>query len=198
MSELLQFDQYLFHLINSVWTTEFLDTLMPVWRSKYLWLPFYIFLISFLLINFGKKGGFLFLFALATIAVSDTLSSQIIKKNVQRARPCTDDRIVDLVDLKVKCGGGYSYTSSHATNHFALAFFLIFTLGIRFRWIKWVLIFWAASISYGQVYVGVHYPLDVISGAMLGMVIGILMATLYGSFREKKLGILNIEQGISI
>lgn len=187
MSELLQFDQYLFYLINSVWTTDWLDALMPVWRNKFFWLPFYIFLISFLLINFGKKGGFLLLFALGTIAVSDTLSSQVVKKNVQRVRPCNDPQMSEVVDLKVKCGGGYSYTSSHATNHFALAFFLIFTLGIRFPWIKLVLIFWAGSISYGQVYVGVHYPLDVISGGMLGSVIGILMATFYGSFREKRL-----------
>jgi len=187
MSELLQFDQYLFQLFNSAWTTDWLDAMMPVWRNKYFWLPLYIFLISFLLINFGKKGGFLLLFALGTIAIADTLSSQIIKKNVQRVRPCNDPRISDMVDLKVKCGGGYSYTSSHATNHFALAFFLIFTLGIRFRWIKWVLIFWASSISYGQVYVGVHYPLDVISGAMVGMIVGILIATFYSSFRDKKL-----------
>lgn len=180
MSELLQFDQYLFQLINSAWTTSWLDLVMPFWRNKYFWLPFYIFLISFLLINFGKKGGILLLFALGTIAVSDTFSSQIIKKTVQRVRPCNDPQMAALVDLKVKCGGGYSYTSSHATNHFALAFFLIFTLGIRFRWIRWVLFFWAASISYGQVYVGVHYPLDIISGGLLGTIIGILMARFYG------------------
>ena len=92
-----------------------------------------------------------------------------------------------MVDLKVKCGGGYSYTSSHATNHFALAFFLIYTLGVQFRWIKWVLIFWASSIAYGQVYVGVHYPFDVISGATIGGIIGILVATWYRGFRKMKL-----------
>ena len=120
-------------------------------------------------------------------AISDTLSSQIIKKNVQRIRPCNDPLISNMVELKVKCGGGYSYTSSHATNHFALAFFLIYTLGVQFRWIKWVLIFWASSIAYGQVYVGVHYPFDVISGAIIGGIIGILVATWYRSFRKMKL-----------
>jgi membrane-associated phospholipid phosphatase len=187
MSDLLQYDQYLFQLINSVWTTEWLNKLMPIWRNKNFWFPVYIFLISFLLINFGKKGGFLLLFALGTIAISDTLSSQIIKKNVQRIRPCNDPLISNMVELKVKCGGGYSYTSSHATNHFALAFFLIYTLGVQFRWIKWVLIFWASSIAYGQVYVGVHYPFDVISGAIIGGIIGILVATWYRSFRKMKL-----------
>lgn len=184
MTEILEFDQYLFHLINRVWTTSWLDYLMPLWRSKYLWIPVYVFLISFMLINFGKKGMFFLLFSLLTIAVSDTLSSQIIKKSVQRVRPCNDPNIAGYIDLKVKCGGGYSFTSSHATNHFALSFFLVFTLGKNFRRWRWVLIFWAGSIAYGQVYVGVHYPLDVISGAFLGMFVGVLVASLYGSFRK--------------
>lgn len=184
MTELLQIDQYLFHLINMVWTSEWLDTLMPLWRNKYIWLPFYVFLVSFLMINFGKKGYILFIFAVLTIGVADTLSSKVIKKTVQRVRPCNDPAMANFVDLKVKCGGGYSFTSSHATNHFALAVFLIFTLGKRFRWIKWGLLFWAATIAYGQVYVGVHYPLDVFIGAILGTLIGTLIATFYSSFRN--------------
>ncbi len=187
MNELLQFDQYLFQQINSVWTAGWLDASMPVWRNKYLWVPFYLFLVSFLVVNFGKRGIFLFIFAILTIAVSDTVSSQIIKKNVQRIRPCNNPKMDATIDLKVKCGGGYSFTSSHAANHFALAFFLIFTLGKRFKWIRWILIFWAASISYGQVYVGVHYPLDVFSGAMVGIIIGTLVSAIYSSFRKLQL-----------
>jgi len=184
MTELLQLDQFLFHQINSVWTSEWLDTLMPLWRNKYIWLPLYVFLISFLLINFGKKGSILFIFAILTIGIADTISSKVIKKTVQRIRPCNDPGMAKFVDLKIKCGGGYSFTSSHATNHFALAMFLIFTLGKRFKWIKWALLFWASTIAYGQVYVGVHYPLDVISGAILGVLVGTLVATFYDSFKN--------------
>ena len=184
MTELLQLDQYLFHLINTAWANDFLDALMPLWRNKYIWVPVYVFLISFLMINFGKKGFILFAFAILTIGIADTLSSKVIKKTVQRIRPCNDPAMANFVDLKVKCGGGYSFTSSHATNHFALAIFLIFTLGKRFRWIKWVLLTWATTIAYGQIYVGVHYPLDVISGAILGILVGTLVATFYASFRN--------------
>ena len=75
----------------------------------------------------------------------------------------------------VKCGGGYSFTSSHATNHFAMAAFVLVLFGRRYRWLKAPLWFWAFSISYGQVYVGVHYPLDIFGGALLGIAIGTLI-----------------------
>ncbi|MEM6966108.1 MAG: phosphatase PAP2 family protein [Bacteroidota bacterium] len=184
MTELLQFDQSLFYLINTVWTSDWLDLVMPYWRNKYFWTPFYIFLISFLWINYNKKGLFLVLFAILTIAVADTMSSQVIKKTVRRIRPCNDPLMNGFVEVKIACGGGYSFTSSHATNHFALAFFLIFTIGKRFRLFKWLLFFWAFSVAYGQVYVGVHYPFDVIVGALLGISIGTVTSVFYGSFKD--------------
>ena len=181
MAELLQFDQELFRLINSVWTTDWMDNVMPVWRSKLFWVPLYVFLFGFLLINFGKQGLYLAVFAVLTITVSDTLSSKVIKKSVERVRPCnsSNPEIADNLILRVPCGGGYSFTSSHATNHFALAFFLIFTLGKRFKWIRFALTFWAGSIAYGQVYVGVHYPFDVIVGGLLGILVAVLLFYFY-------------------
>jgi len=180
MSELLQFDEFLFHIINHDWHTPLLDAVMPYWRSKFFWIPFYLFLITFVVVKHTYKAGLFILTIVAIIAISDTLSSKIIKKSVQRARPCHDHNPLSKeVNLLVKCGGGYSFTSSHATNHFALAFFLIFTLGKRYRRIKIPLFLWAASIAFGQVYVGVHYPLDVMIGGLIGSIIGILVAFIY-------------------
>ena len=102
-------------------------------------------------------------------------------------RPCNDIIFQDTVELRVDCGGGYSFTSSHATNHFALAMFIIFTLGKKNRWIRWGLILWAGSIAYAQVYVGVHYPLDVFIGSLLGILIGTFVASFYGSFHKLKI-----------
>ncbi len=148
---------------------------MPYWRSKYLWAPLYLFLLCFLLINFGRKGGFLVVTALLTIVIADTVSSQLLKKQVQRLRPCRTEQLAQDLHLLVPCGSGYSFPSSHATNHFALALLLIVTLRRRFRWIVFPLLLWAASIALGQVYVGVHFPLDVIGGALLGTAIGSAM-----------------------
>jgi membrane-associated phospholipid phosphatase len=182
MTELLQLDQTVFFLINGEWHNSFLDAIMPFWRNKLFWSPLYIFLLFYILLNFKLKGFYFILMVAAVIAIADTTSSKVIKKSVQRVRPCNDESIKKNVHLLVRCGSGYSFTSSHATNHFAVAFFLIFTLCRRYRWAKYALIFWAASVAYGQVYVGVHYPLDVLAGAFLGAIIGVLMALIYSRF----------------
>ena len=179
MSEILQFDYELFTLINEVWKNALFDALLPFWRNKYVWLPLYVFIISFLLINYGRRGMYYVLLVFALVFISDTMSSKLIKNWIQRVRPCNQEEFKDEVRLLVSCGSGYSFTSSHATNHFALAFFLILTLGKLFRKIRIPLIIWAALVAYAQVYVGVHFPLDVIAGALLGTLIARVLAGLY-------------------
>ncbi len=182
---LLHFDQQLFQLINGQWHFDWLDALMPYWRSKYFWLPLYLFLFSFLYSNFGQRSHYFLLSMLLMLLLSDGLSSQLIKKSVARQRPCHEPALQAELHLLVPCGGGYSFTSSHATNHFAIAFFLALTLGRRFHWIWPSGLLWASSIAYGQVYVGVHYPLDVLGGALLGGTIGIGCAMAYHRFVPK-------------
>ena len=182
MTELLQLDYNLFHLINHDGHLPFLDGIMPYWRDKKFWIPAYILLTGFLLYRFRLKGLYLIMAAMLTAGVADAVSSHLIKKTVKRVRPCNDPVRKGDVKLLAGCGSGYSFTSSHATNHFALALFLVLTLGRKYRWIRWPLIIWAASIAYGQVYVGVHYPLDVLAGSLLGIVIAIVMSRLYYSW----------------
>jgi membrane-associated phospholipid phosphatase len=181
-------DQQVFFFINHRLHTESLDLLFPFWRSQYFWLPLYAFFIAYLFSNFTAKKASIYLLALSlTVGLADIISSRAIKKTVQRPRPCNDLMLKDKVKLLVPCGGGYSFTSSHATNHFAAATFVLLTV-VNF-WRKnrllgrSLLIFWATSISFGQVYVGVHYPLDVIGGGILGVLMGRL-----GSFFYKKYG----------
>lgn len=116
------------------------------------------------------------LFALLTIGISDTVSSQWIKKNVKRPRPCNDEVIANEVLLRIKCGGGYSFTSSHATNHAAIALFLFFVFKYERRLWRYLLILWAITIGIAQIYVGVHYPGDVGVGLIIGSLIGWLMS----------------------
>ncbi|MEY2901476.1 MAG: hypothetical protein RLY89_582, partial [Bacteroidota bacterium] len=81
--------------------------------------------------------------------------------------------------LLPNCGSGYSFTSSHATNHFAFAVFIFITMGqVLGKW-KWAFLFWAGSVAYAQVYVGVHYPIDVLVGGLLGTLIGFISANLF-------------------
>lgn len=182
MEAILEFDQTIFFLINNDGHNSFLDAIMPYWRDKYTWIPFYLALAIFVIYKFKAKGLYLILALALTVGIADTISSKIIKKSVQRLRPCNDTQINQQVKLLVRCGGGYSFTSSHATNHFAVALFLIGTLGRIFRRIKWPLLFWAATIAMGQVYVGVHYPLDILVGGTIGSLIGIGISRIYQSF----------------
>jgi undecaprenyl-diphosphatase len=182
MEAILEFDQTIFFLINNDGHNSFLDAIMPYWRDKYTWIPFYLALAIFVIYKFRAKGLYLILALALTVGIADTISSKIIKKSVQRLRPCNDTQINQQVKLLVRCGGGYSFTSSHATNHFAVALFLIGTLGRIFRRIKWPLLFWAATIAMGQVYVGVHYPLDILVGGTIGSLIGIGISRIYQSF----------------
>ena len=170
---LQSFDQSLFVYINQVATHPLTDTLMPFFRESTLWIPFYLFLIVFVFVNFGKKGWVWLLFAFITVLLTDQFSSSIIKNWVQCPRPCADPLLYGQVRLLLDhCSGGYSFTSSHATNHFGVATFLFVTLGRYFGNWKYLLFIWAALICYAQVYVGVHYPLDVVFGALLGFLIG--------------------------
>jgi membrane-associated phospholipid phosphatase len=166
-------DQNLFVYINRVATHPILDTLMPFFRESTFWIPFYLFLIVFVFVNFGKNGWVWLLFAFITVLLTDQFSSSIIKNWVQRPRPCADPLFSNQVRLLLDhCSGGFSFTSSHATNHFGVATFLFVTLGRFFGSWKYLIFIWAALICYAQVYVGVHYPLDVIIGALLGFTIG--------------------------
>jgi undecaprenyl-diphosphatase len=130
---------------------------------------------------------YLLLALFLTVGIADLVSSKGLKKTVKRVRPCNDPAIQDEVVLLVGCGKAYSFTSSHATNHFAIGAFLAMTLGLYYKRWRWLFYFWAGSIAFGQVYVGVHYPLDVIVGSILGLLIAYLMKSLY--FRLNKIAI---------
>lgn len=167
---MLEVDRQLFYLLNSEWTNSFFDFILPIWRDKYFWIPVYFFIILFSFFNFENRSYWFLIFLVASVGSADLVSSRLIKKNVKRVRPCNDSNLENVRSL-VGCGSGYSFTSSHATNHFAVSFFLLGIFGKRFRKVRWTLILWAASVAYAQVYVGVHYPLDVLSGGILGVLI---------------------------
>jgi membrane-associated phospholipid phosphatase len=179
LEQLLELDRELFSLLNGQWHNSFFDALLPYWREKLFWVPLYLALAAFAFYRFRLKALYFILAVALTVGLADTISSKGLKKNVQRLRPCQDSELQAEVRLLVGCGRSYSFTSSHAANHFALSAFIALVWGRLFRRIRWPLMLWAGSIAYAQVYVGVHYPLDVIMGGLLGALVGIVMAKLY-------------------
>ncbi|MCX2575430.1 phosphatase PAP2 family protein [Pedobacter sandarakinus] len=174
-----QFDVNLFFKIHRGLSNGFFDWLMPLLRNRFFWSPLYLFIVVFCIRHYKKQGLYIIATILFTFAVGDTVASKLIKPFVARVRPCNDFSLSSQIIHRVPCGSGLSFPSSHATNHFAIAVFLICIFYPKWKPILPLGIFWAFIISFAQVYVGVHYPLDVTAGALLGTVIGILCSQFF-------------------
>jgi len=176
MNALLNLDQALFLAING-WHSTFFDYIMYFVSGKISWLPLYIFLIYLLFHNYGKKAWLILLLVAITILLSDTGSVLLFKNTVCRLRPSHEPALAGLVHIvNGYTGGEYGFVSSHASNFFALSLLLIQFLGKQYKWITLSLLLWAALIGYSRVYLGVHYPGDVICGALYGAIIGYTVA----------------------
>lgn len=187
LERLLEQDALWFYTVHFEWSNKFMDALAPFLRNPLFWAPLYLFLIFFAIINYGKRGIYWCLFFGLNVGLADLTAAKIFKQYFQRVRPCNDEVFSDIIHKLVTCGSGYSFPSNHATNHFAMALFIILTIGNK-NWMVWILcLIWAGAISYSQVYVGVHYPLDVIAGALYGSCIGIFMAFLFNRYIKLRL-----------
>ncbi|MBP6303204.1 MAG: phosphatase PAP2 family protein [Bacteroidia bacterium] len=179
ISILYQLDRELFYFINGSCDNAFFNLIMPWMRNMYFWFPLYAVIIGYIIYSFKKKAPYVLLMVALTVTASDQLSGNLMKKSVKRLRPCNNVSMEGYVIERVTCGSGYSFTSAHASNHFSLAVLIIFLFASRFRWVKWAAPLWAATISFAQVYVGVHFPADVTVGALFGILIALLMIRIF-------------------
>jgi len=173
-------DQALFELINGQWTMPFFDVLMPWMRTSEHWFLFYLVLVGYIFYRWGWKAWKWLLTVGITIALTDQVSSFIFKPFIHRLRPCADPAMLTQVKLLIPtCPSSFSFTSSHAANHFSLAMFVFMTLQPLFKKYTYLFFVWAGIISYAQIYVGVHYPLDILAGTLIGLIMGYTGARLY-------------------
>jgi undecaprenyl-diphosphatase len=176
---LVHADYTLMLKLNRDWQMPFFDNIALFIRESTFWVPFYVFLLLYITINYGRKGFWWAAALLGLVALTDLLSSHVIKEVFFRPRPCRDETMAHQIRFLAKtCGMNGSFTSSHATNHFAIATFIYQTMKKKSPW--WGIAFiWAGLISYAQVYVGVHYPFDILGGAILGSFAGFIAARLF-------------------
>ena len=172
-------DTQLFLFLNSK-HNSFFDVIMYWASDKLFWVPFYVFL-AIVIIRCWKKRSVLVLLCIALlITASDQVASHFIKNAVRRLRPSHEAALQGYIHLsKAGAGGPYGFVSSHAANSFALFVFLAIVLPAAYRPLKYVLFFWAALVCYSRIYNGVHYPGDVIGGALCGAILGWLFSQLY-------------------
>jgi undecaprenyl-diphosphatase len=169
-------DQQLFLFLNSL-HSPFCDQVMHAISGKIIWVPLYLAILIYLGIKYKRK----FIIILLLIIIAATLTDQIsvlLKNLVQRLRPCHEPGLNGLVHLfNGECGGLYSFVSSHAANSFDVA--VLSLLFIKKRWFTISIIIWAMVIGYSRIYLGVHYPGDVICGSLQGAFVGWSIYKLY-------------------
>jgi membrane-associated phospholipid phosphatase len=178
LESLQNIDYAVFDGINQGLSNPFFDTLMPIIRNKKTWFPFYVLLALYLWRSKNKQALLIIAFGVVSISLSDVISSHFLKEYFGRTRPCNLVGFAEHVNLVLEqCSGAYSFPSSHASNHFALAVFLSLVLRKTYASIGFLL--WAGSIAFAQVYVGVHFPSDVIAGAIFGSVLAFVVYCIY-------------------
>ncbi len=170
LEHLLQIDRQVFLFLNSM-NSPLFDKLMFAISGRVIWAPLYLAILIYLGARYKRKFYLILLFIIIAVTLADQGSVQLFKNVFHRLRPCHEPSLEGLVHLvDGKCGGLYGFVSSHASNSFNVA--LLSLMFIKKRWYSIGILIWAAVIGYSRVYLGVHYPGDVICGAILGSFIG--------------------------
>ena len=157
-------DKMLFVLISHDTDHSILDKVMPILRDPITWIPFYVFMLIYALRRPGSQAWTFIVLSLVTVAVTDSLTAQVLKPLFGRLRPCYDPELS---------------SSNHAANHFGLAAFWYFSIK-KMSGKKWKgLWLWAAIICYAQIYVGKHFPFDILVGSLTGFLTGLGMSRLF-------------------
>ncbi len=169
MQNLIEADQKLFLFLNQ-FHHEALNAPMTLLSGMGIWVPVLSFLIFTLYKSLPKKFFYLsLLFMVMAFIASDATSSAILKNLTQRFRPCKDEIIRPLMYwFDQRCGGKYGFVSSHAANSFALIMFWWKTIPLRKPDYKWIWLF-PVLVAYSRLYLGVHYPADLICGSIIGL-----------------------------
>jgi len=175
MNKINNIDIFLFRLINESGFAE-IDPIMLIVTNKFTWIPLYIIIIYLLYKKYKSNILWIISSLILLIFLADFGSVHLFKNVFERLRPCHQ---LDQIRVIGECGGLYSFISSHAANTFSIAFFI----GLLFRNL-WGFIFlfsWAVIVGYSRIYLGVHFPFDILGGMCWALFVSLLVYMLFKS-----------------
>lgn len=182
--KLIQIDQELLQYLNSLHCT-FGDFFFWYATNMLYWIPLYVVFIYLLYRQYGKQIWLPLLFLIITIFLTDQISN-LIKHAVERLRPTHNPEISYLLHMVNDYRGGhFSFPSGHATNTFGVAVFLFRIMQKRRWWLTLALFGWCTIMTYSRIYLGVHFPLDIICGAILGTLIALFTSWIFLKIMKK-------------
>jgi membrane-associated phospholipid phosphatase len=197
---LIRLDHMAWYYLNVQWHNSLMDYIIPFFRNPWFWSPVYLFLAIFMPLQFGRNGWFWCVAFLLTFALTDQLCASVLKPYFHRFRPCHNPWLSSIVHLVIDCGGEYGFPSNHAANHFALGIFTAVTVSRMVKWIWVVAIVWALLVGYSQVYVGAHFPADVLFGGAIGSTIGLVIGKIFNRYfrlqKSSRLASAALNEGI--
>jgi undecaprenyl-diphosphatase len=185
MYELLEFDKKILLWLNSFHSPG-VDSVMILMTKTIFWLPLYLLLTYFIFKQLKIEGWFVLAAAGLTILLADQITSGFMKPFFARLRPSQEPSLEGIIHLVNDYKGGrYGFASSHAANTFGIAFLIWRIFKDESRWVSLIFL-WAVVMSYSRIYLGVHYPGDIIVGALIGLVSGWLGFKLFQWLKEKR------------
>ncbi len=168
MDQILELDREIFLELNSSFRNPFLDQLMMFLTTTYAWIPLHLFLLYLMIRNLKKQTWLVLLAVALTILMADQITSSIMKPFFERLRPSHEPSLAEKIFLVNKYRGGrFGFASSHAANTFGIATLMWLVLKMYRPWIG-LLFLWAVFVGYTRIYLGVHYPGDILAGFMVG------------------------------
>lgn len=176
METLIQWDKSLFRFINQSLYSDAMDTIMHYISERWFWFPVYLLLIIYLVYLFRRRALWIIAATLLLIASSDLISAKVVKPLVQRHRPCRAEANLGF-SVRILPGAGcseYGFVSSHASNSFGMVVFFGLLFYKRNKWWMWGGLVWASVIGFSRIYLGQHYPSDIVGGAILGALLALM------------------------